>query len=315
VLNLGQSVEDQLLISLGHWGLGIVLFAQGEFSNARYHFEQIISIYEPKQHHRPFVDLCGVDAGLSSLAYLACCLWCLGYPEQAFNRSLQALDLAHEMNHSFSLADVLRYGCCELHKMRRDAQLLKVSAEELICLSQEKEFPAWLATGKYSLGEALVLLGQLEEGIRLIREGLDDEISIGVQCSLFGPLSYLVEAYTKVGDPEKGMKVLTEAFEMMEQNGGRQWEAELYRLKGELLLAQGDKVAAEDSLLRAIEVARRQEARSWELRAVIGLCRLWGSQGKKAEAHHRLTEIYNWFSEGFSTPDLTEARKLLVELS
>ena len=199
--------------------------------------------------------------------------------------------------------------------MRRDGTLLKIYAEELTRLSQEKEFPAWLATGKYSLGEALVLLGQLEEGIRLIREGLDDEISIGVQCSLFGPLSYLVEAYTKVGDPEKGMKVLTEAFEMMEQNGGRQWEAELYRLKGELLLAQGDKVAAEDSLLRAIEVARRQEARSWELRAVIGLCRLWGSQGKKAEAHHRLTEIYNWFSEGFSTPDLTEARKLLVELS
>jgi DNA-binding SARP family transcriptional activator/predicted ATPase len=311
VLDLGQQVGDALLIALGHWCMGIVLFAQGKFKEARYHLDEIEAFYDPRQHHRALVLLRGVDVGLSGQAYLACCLWVLGYPEQALKHSQAALDLAHEFNHSFTLVDVLRYGGCEFHLMRQDAQMLKGYAEELIDLAQKKDLMAWLCIGKYCKGIALVLSGQLEEGILLTREGMESAILAGSKCFIFGPLFYLADTYAKQGNAEHGLDTLTRAFELMEETGGRHYEAELYRLKGVLQVAMGDPVAAGRSLLKAIEVARQQEAKMWELRAVMDLYRLWRSQGREAEATRMLSELYDWFGEGFSTPDLLEAKQLL----
>jgi DNA-binding SARP family transcriptional activator/tetratricopeptide (TPR) repeat protein len=315
VLELGQQAGDPQLIALGRWSLGIVLFAHGEYIAARHQLEQVVSFYEPQQHHREFVFLRGVDAGLSSLAYLACCLWSLGYPEQGIRQSQKALNLAHEIGHSFTLADILRYGGCEFQKMSRDAKSLKATAEELINLSVEKNFPAWLATGKSSLGEALTLLDQVEEGMSLIQAGVDSELSVGVRCSLPGSLFYLAQAYARLGEPEQGLSVLTRAFELMDQTGERHWEAELYRIRSTLQQMQGENDAAEASLMKGLEVARKQNARSWELRAAIDLARLWQKQGKLNEARQVLKEIYAWFSEGFDTPDLREARELIREIS
>jgi DNA-binding SARP family transcriptional activator/tetratricopeptide (TPR) repeat protein len=315
VVELGQHVGDLLLIALGRWLVGIVLFAHGEYIDARHQLEQVVSFYKPQQHHREFVLLRGVDAGLSSLAYLACCLWCLGYPEQGLKHSQAALKLAHEISHSFTLADVLRYGCCEFQKMCRDAQSLKASAEELIDLSVEKNFPAWIATGKYSLGEALSLLDQVEEGISLIQAGVESELSVGVRCSIPGSLFYLAQAYAKLGEPEQGLSVLTEAFELIDQTGERHWEAELYRIRSTLQQMLGRDEAAEASLKKALEVARKQNARSWELRAAMDLARLWRKQGKLDVARQVVQEVYVWFSEGFDTPDLIEARELSREIS
>ncbi len=257
----------------------------------------------------------GSDAGVSALAYDACCLWCLGYPEQALQQSQEALALARELDHVFSLADVLCFAGCLFHKMRRDAPALKDDAEELMRLSKEIGFPSWLGAGTSYWGEALAMLGQIEEGMAQMREGVAARQSRGARCYLSGILGALAEAQAKTGHPEEGLTTLTEALALMEQSDERYCEAELYRLKGELLLVQGDESEAEISLHKAIEVARRQRAKSWELRAVMSLSRLWQRQGKKAEAHQMLAEIYNWFSEGFDTIDLKETKVLLEELS
>lgn len=314
-LDLAQQAEDPLLVALSHWHLGFIFFGLGEYMTARAHLQQVISFYEPQQHHDPFVLLRGSDAGVSALAYDACCLWCLGYPEQALSRSQEALALARELDHPFSLADVLCFAGCMLNEMRRDAQALKGNSEELVRLANEKGIPTWLGQGTCFRGGALAMLGQVQEGIAQMREGMAAMQSEGVRCYLPGVLRSLAEAQAKAGHPEEGLTTLAEALALVEQTEGRHWEAELHRLKGELLLMQGDEDGAEASLQKADEVARRQSAKSWELRATTSLCRLWGRQGKREEAHQLLIEIYGWFSEGFDTPDLKEARAVLEELS
>jgi predicted ATPase len=313
-LSTAQRAKDPLLVALAHWYLGFVLFALGEYTTARAHLDETISFYEPQAHHHPFVVLVGKDAGTSAQAYDACCLWCLGYPEQALKRSHEALALARELDHAFTLADVLCFGGCLFSEMRRDVQALKDNAEELMRLSNEK-VPGWLGEGHRSRGEALAMLGQVEEGMAQMREGMALEQSVGVRCYLSGTLGHLAEAQAKAGQPLEGLTTLTEALALVEETDERHWEAELYRVRGELLLAQGDEAEAEASFHKAIEVARGQSAKSWELRATVSLCRLWQQQDKREQARQRLAEIYGWFTEGFGTTDLIEARTLLEELS
>jgi predicted ATPase len=320
-LNLAQQAEDPLLVALGHWYLGFVLFGLGEYTTARAHLEQMISFYEPQQHHHPLVFLRGSDAGLSALSYDACCLWCLGYPDQALRRSQEALALARELDHPYSLADVLYFAGCLFNKMRRDAPALKDNAEELMRLSHEK-VPGWSGTGTRFWGKALAMLGQVQEGMAQMREGMAVDQSMDVRCYLSGTLRSLAEAQAKAGQPGEGLTTLAEALAFVEETDERHWEAELYRLKGELLLMQGDEAGAEASFHQAescfqhaVEVARRQQAKSWELRATASLCRLWQEQGRMGEARQMLAAIYGWFTEGFDTPDLKEAEALLEELS
>jgi predicted ATPase len=312
-LSLAQRAKDPLHVALGHRHLGCILFRLGEYTTARAHLEQMISFYEPQQHHRSLVFLRGSDAGTSALAYDACCLWCLGYPDQALKQSQEALALARELGHPFSLADVLCFAGCMFNEMRRDAQALKDNAEELMRLANEK-VPGWSEAGTLFRGEALAMLGQVQEGMAQIREVIAPYQSRGGWCYLPGKLRSLAEAQAKAAHPEEGLTTLAEALALVEQTDQRHWEAELYRLKGELLLAQGDEAEAEASFHKAVEVARRQQAKSWELRATVSLCRLWQEQGRMDEARQMLAEIYGWFTEGFDMPDLKEAKALLKEL-
>jgi DNA-binding SARP family transcriptional activator/predicted ATPase len=314
-LSLAQQAGDPLLEMLCHWHLGYVLFGLGEYVAARAHLEQAISFYEPQEHHHSLVLVRGVDAGVSALAYDACCLWCLGYPEQASERSQEALALARQLDHALSLADVLCYAGCFFNKMRRDAQALKADAEDLMRLSKGMGFSSFGGTGTCYWGEALFQLGQVQEGIAQIREGLAVRQSIGARCYSSGILGALAKAQAKAGQPGEALATLAEALVFVEETDERHWEAELYRLKAELALMQGDETEAERSLRKAIEVARRQQANSWELRATVSLCRLWQKQGKREEARQLLSEIFGWFTEGFDTPDLKEAKALLDELS
>jgi predicted ATPase len=309
-LSLAQNADDPLLVALGHWHLGFVLFYLGEYTTAQSHLEQTISFYEPQQHHQPFVFLKGSDAGLSAIAYAACYLWCLGYPDQALIRSQQALALARELGHPFSLADVLCYAGCMFSAMRRDATALKDNAEELEHLSNEK-VQGWRGTGTCYQGEALVMLGQVQEGMAQMREGMAANQLLNIRLHLPRTLGSLAEAQAKAGHPDEGLTTLEEALALLEETGEHLWESGLYRLRGELLLMQGDDAEAKVSLKKAIEVARRQSAKSWELRASTSLARLWQKQSKVDEAGQMLGEIYGWFSEGFDTPDLREARALL----
>jgi predicted ATPase len=313
-LTLAERANDSLHIALGHRYMGCILLCLGEYTAARAHLERMISFYDPQQHHSTLVSLRGSDAGTSALAYHAWCLWCLGYPDQALKQSQEVLALARELGHPWSLADVLCYAGCLVNEMRRDAEALEENAEELMRLAKEK-VPVWLGAGIDYGGQALAMMGQVEEGMAQVREGIAAYESAGIRYWLSGRLRFLAEAQSRAGRPDEGMTTLAEALTLVEGTGERQWEAEIYRVRGELLLVQGDEADAEASFHRAIEVARRQSAKSWELRATTSLARLWQKQGEREEARRILAEIYGWFTEGFDTPDLIEARTLLNELS
>jgi predicted ATPase len=224
----------------------------------------------------------------------------------------------------FALGFAVMFNQC-----RREWPAAQKHAEALIALSTEQGFALWMAMGTLWRGCALAEQGQVEEGIAQMRQGLAAFRATGAELLVSQTLGYLAEAYGKKGQTEEGLSVLTEALELVEQTDERYWEAELYRLKGEVLrndecgmtlapersAGVNDELSPEGCFLRAIEVARRQEAKSLELRAVMSLSRLWREQGKREEARQMLAEIYGWFSEGFDTADLQEAKSLLEELS
>lgn len=312
-LNVAQQTGDPLLLVLCHWYIGVILFFFGEYSSSRSNLGEVIAIYNPHQHHRSFIDLRGSDFGLSALAYDACCLWCLGYPDQAIRRSQQALALAKELVHPPTLADVTCYGGCMLSDMERDYSDVLVRAENLEQLAQ-KWVGAWQGTGIMYRGMALVMLGQVQEGKVLLNQGGAVSLSRGVQLDQIRKLYYLAQAYAIEGLVDEGLVRIDEALALVEQTHERHFEAEIYRMKGKLNFQQGNLSAAEISFCKAIDLARRQAAKSWELRATYDLAHLWQQQGRIKDARDHLAAIYAWFTEGFDTPDLSDARQLLAEL-
>jgi predicted ATPase len=289
-------------------------FALGDYTTAQSHLQYMVSHYTPDQHHRTYVSLRGSDGGLAALAYWACCLWCLGYPEQAAAQSRRALTLARQLGHAWSAADALCYAGGMFHEMRRDPHSLIDAAAELSRVAEEG-VPGWETSSIRQRGEALALLGKLDEAIALMREGIGASRSISVCLYLPGTLGFLAEAQANAGRPSEGLATLNEAFTIVEETGERHWEAELHRIRAEILLIIGDQAQAEASLHKALDVARRQSAKAWELRVATSLARLWASRDKSHEAHQLLAGVYDWFTEGFDTPDLTEARTLLESLS
>ncbi|MBI3245300.1 MAG: hypothetical protein HYZ50_02195 [Deltaproteobacteria bacterium] len=268
-------------------------------------------------------------------------LWALGYSEQALQRSREALALARELADPQSMAFTL-YNACTVHHFRREWQTAREHGEMLIALGQEQAFAFHVASGFVVRGLALIEQGQEEEGIAQTRQGLAALQGTGATLPWTVWSAPLAEAYWKLGYIEEGMALLKDAFTLTSKNGGHLYEAELYRLKGELTLqragsrlqaiglrekteeegvrlqALGLREKAEEAercFHKAIKVAQKQQAKSLELRATVSLARLWQQQGKQAEARQRLAEIYGWFTEGFDTKDLQEAKVLLEELS
>jgi predicted ATPase len=189
-------------------------------------------------------------------------------------------------------------------------------AEITINLSTEQGFPLWLASGTILRGWALAEQEQTVEGIAQMRQGLSDWRATGAEVCLSYLLALLVETYAKLGQAEDGLAVVAEALIRVEKTRERFWEADLYRLKGELLLKQGQtEMEVEACFRQAIQLAQHQQAKFLELRATVSLARLWQAQGKQVEARQMLAEIYDWFTEGFDTVDLQEAKALLAELS
>ncbi|NJC97527.1 MAG: hypothetical protein C3F07_15485 [Anaerolineales bacterium] len=314
-LALAEQANEPLLIQLSHWYLGFTHFCFGNFINALEHLRHVLDSYDPNQHHHSLVYLRGSDAGLGAMAYEVCCLWCLGYPDQALKRSKEVLALAHELGHPFSLADVLCFAGCLYHEMSRDGESLEADSEELIRIARERNLAGWYATGIRYRGAALVLQGKIQEGVKQAWEGIDAMKWENIWIYSSGTLASLVELQVKAGKLDEASASLNEAFALVEKTDERYWESELYRIKGEIFFKQGENDCAKACFNKATEIARRQSAKSLELRAVMSLCHLWKQQGKKKEATQMLMEIYNWFTEGFETPDLIEARRLLQELS
>ncbi|MBI3796087.1 MAG: hypothetical protein HY268_03840, partial [Deltaproteobacteria bacterium] len=233
-------------------------------------------------------------------------------------RIQEALALAQELSHPYSLAHALLWAAF-LHQFRREAWAAQERAQEAMILSVEQGFPLFEALGIILQGAALIEQGRQEAGIRQMRQGLTSWQALGAGIMQPYYLALLAEAYGNTGRNEEGVKVLAEALALVAKTGERQYEAEIYRLKGELMFqphAQGaqSKGEAEGYFLRAVRIAQQQQAKALELRAVMSLARLWQSQGKKEEARQMLADIYNWFTEGFDTKDVQEAKTLLEEL-
>jgi predicted ATPase len=314
LFSLAQRVQDPAFLLESHWVLGQTMFWLGEMAPARAHFEQGMAFYDPQQH-RSHALVYGLDPGVVCRCFAAMPIWVLGYPNQSLQSIHEAMTLAQEFAHPFSLAFALAIVAC-VHQYRREVQAVQERAEALIALSTEQGFPHWLAYGTILRGWTLIAQGEGAEGIAQVRQGLVAHRATGAELQQPYFLSLLAEAYGEVGQPEEGLTVLVEALARVDNTGQRYWEAELHRRKGELLLMQqGQKVGeAEECFRKALDIARRQQAKSLELRAAMSLSRLWQHQGKKEEAHQLLSEVYGWFSEGFDTADLKEAKALLEEL-
>jgi predicted ATPase len=320
LLTLAQRVQDPVFLLGAHFVLGQTLYFLGELAPAREHLEQGIALYDPQQYRS--LVWAGAHPGAQCLSYAALALWHLGYPDQSLKRSHEALALAQELSHPFSLAFAFA-SAAFLHQYHRAGQSSRERAEATIALSSDQGFPFWLAIATILRGWALAEQGQAEEGIGQIRQGMAAYWATGAE--MFRPfyLALLAEAYGKGGQAEEGLSVLAEALEFVHKTGERYYEAELYRLRGELTLVQSSVQRLESSVqkegeecfLKALDIARQQQAKSWELRAATSLARLWQQQGKTAEAHKLLSEVYNWFTEGFDTKDLQEAKALLDELA
>lgn len=246
-------------------------------------------------------------------AYAAWALWLLGYAGQALQRSQEAILLAQE--HFLSQAQALSWAAW-LHQLRREPHAAKECAERVMALCSEQRFPYFLAWGTILQGWALAAQGQGEAGMAQMRQGLAAHRATGAEEHRPFFLALLAEAYGRAGQVEEGLSVLTEALAAVDKTGERVYEAELYRLKGELLQKQATAMGAVEECFRhAVSVARQQSAKSLELRAVMSLSRLLKAQGKTTEARQMLTEIYAWFTEGFDTADLQEAKALLEALT
>ena len=321
LLSLAQSVQDTVVHLGARRALGSTLFFLGEFTQAREHLEQGMALYAPQQHHS-LAFVYGQDPGLVCKIYLALTLWYLGYPDQALKNMNKVLTMAQELSHPHSLAFALSQAS-GLHRARREAQEAQEKAEAAITISTKQGFPQRLALGTIYRGWALAEQGQLEEGIAQMRQGLTACQATGMMVGYSAYLGLLAEAYGKAGKIEEGLAAVAEALAAVTDTGARLYEAGLYRRKGELLRQKAGgkgqrariEAEAEACFLKAIEISRRQSAKSLELWATMSLSRLWQKQGKGEEARRILAEIYGWFTEGFDTADLKEAKTLLEELS
>jgi predicted ATPase len=315
LLRLAQRAHDPALAVIAHYALGVTWFWLGALPAARPYLEEGIARYTPDQR-RALVFRMGVDLGVGCRAYAAWTLWLLGYPAQALTHIHETLALAHELSHPFSLAWA-RCLAAFVSQLRRDVPTVYEHAEAAVSLATAQDFPHWVAMGTILRGWALALQGHGEEGMAQVYQGITAYRATG--AAVFVPYfcTLLAEVSAHLGHTEGGLQALAEAHTLVEQHEAHCWEAEICRLRGVLLLRQTatSQAEAEACFQQALVVARRQQAKSLELRAAMSLSRLWQQQGKRDEAHELLAPLYGWFTEGFDTADLQEARALLDELA
>jgi predicted ATPase len=281
---------------------------------ARAHLEQGLACYAPQPCraqrllHMPYAE------EMFGLCRLAAVLWSLGYPEQALQRSQAGLTLAREQSRPLKWVEALIHAA-QLHRLRREAPLTATYAEAALGLAHERGLQQRWAEAAMERGWALVAQGQGEAGMVLLRQGVAAYRATGARGG--SSLVLLAEASRHVGQRAQGLDVVGEALARADERGEGQGTAEVYRLKGALLLTSScqDEAEAEACFQHALAMARRQQAKAWELRAATSLARLWQQQGKRAEAHALLAPIYGWFTEGFDTADLQEAKVVLDEVA
>jgi predicted ATPase len=327
LLRLAQSMDTPTLLLEAHDALGTTLVFLGEYAAARRHLEQGIALTDSVAQRAQALRL-DVAPGVRCLALAAYTLWCLGYPAQARRCSQEALALAQALAHPYSLATA-QFWASSVHFRRHDVSAVQMQADALLTLATAQGFPIWVGLGTCLRGLALAMQGQHAAGIAQIRQGMAAVLATGQTMAQSVWLLVLAEAARHAGQVEEGLRLVTEVLVALETSGRGDLLAEAYRLQGALLLQSGVQSpgaavlprhstcrrppaeAAETCFHQALAVARRQGAKAWELRAAMSLGRLWQRQGKTAPAHQLLAEVYAWFTEGFDTADLQEAKALL----
>jgi predicted ATPase len=315
LLTLAQHTQDPGMLLAAHRALGTTLFYLGETTFALTYLAQGLALYDPQQH-RTSVLLYGDDIGVVCCSHAARALWLLGYPEQGRARNDETVTLAQQVAHPFSLSFAL--SCAAIfHQFRREVGATQARAEAAIRLATAQGFPNWVAFGTNLYGWALAPQGHVQDGLAQLHHGLSAFQAAGTDLARPYFLALLAEAHGTMGEPEAGLTALAEALTLVDKTGERWREPELYRLKGELLLQQSsdNQAYAETCFHHAIDIARNQQAKSFELRAATSLARLCQQQGKRQEAYDLLASVYNWFTEGFDTADLKDAKALLDALT
>ena len=313
LLRLSRQRHDSTGIVLGHASLGRDLMYAGRFASSRSHLEGAIALYDPNSH-QAVVHQAGIYLHVTTGAILGYVLFFLGYPDQALAQSRAAIAAAGRLAHPPSVAVTLGCGTM-LALFAKDHAAFGEWLDQMVAIANEQSFDFWGAYGTICRGWIKVINGDVVEGMSLLRSGLGAYRATGGETYMPHHIDLLARACEIVGRVDEALALLDEALQIVESTGERWFAAELYRHKGQLLLRQGHSEAAEDLYRKALGIAEEQEAKLWELRAAVSLARLRRDEERRAEARDLLAPVYGWFTEGFGTRDLKEAKALLDELT
>ena len=314
-LILAQNLRDQALLQESHLMLGSVALYMGELPKAQNHLEQGISLYDAGRLQTLAFSR-ATDPGVVCLSRLSWVLWILGYPDSALHSAHEAMRLAQQISHPYSIVFACFFAAL-IHQCRREIHNTQELSETVMKLSGDHGFILWSAEGLFLHGWALSQQASVKDGVEQMHQGLLAMKTMGVEVGQSSLLIMLVEVYIGIGDIDAVKHLLSESYDLINKNDEYYYESEWYRVRGEMLLEEemeNNQHKAEEDFQYALDCARRRHSKSLELRAAKSLSRLWNSQGRRDEARYLLEETYNWFSEGFHTFDLEETRSLIESL-
>jgi predicted ATPase len=314
-LALAERQHTTAPLLLGHRLVGAALLNTGDIAKSRAHLDQGIALYDPAEH-RPLATRFGQDARVTIFFFRPQAVWMLGYPEAALADTRHALEDAREIG-QVATSMVALWTSWFINMHCRNNVAANAYADELLVLADEKGASYWKAAGVLMQGCSLAMSGKASEAVKLITSALAANRSTGMTVNTPWYLVCLTIAYAELCKFDEAWRCIGEAMSMIETSKEAAWEAEVNRMAGEISLVspEPDATKAESYFERALAVARQQQAKSWELRAAMGMSRLWRDQGKRGEARDLLAPVYGWFTEGFDTLDLKDAKVLLDELA
>jgi adenylate cyclase len=316
LLRVAEARPEPTLLVAAHTILGAIEVTVGRFEAAMPHLEKANALYDRSQHG-DLVARFATDNGIVSGNFTTWALWCLGYPDRALKKGIENTSLAEELAHPLTLAMTYCFRAVA-HQYRRENDAVGKWAAAAMAISSKHGFPQWLGLGRLLEGWAKGAEKYPHQHLQQMVEGLALWRSAGAEGFVPYALGLLAEAYEQENQQEEGLRMVESALEQIERTHERQWEAELHRIRGNLVLLTTSADAADQAetcFRRALDASRRQQAKSLELRAAVSLADLWRRQGKRAEAHDLLAPMLGWFTEGLDTTDLQDARVLLEELS
>jgi predicted ATPase len=313
-LALAEKQRATIPLMVGHRILGVSSLCAGDIMDGRAHYDQALALYDAAKH-RSLAPRFGQDIRVSILSFRSIALWVLGYPEAALTDVDQVVKDAREIGHAPSLMYALAVTSVT-HLLLGNYAAAYAQTDEAVAVAEEKGAPYWRAWGRIVQSCVLALTGKASDAIRQITSGLTAYRSTGATVCLPGWLSELAKTYADLRQFDDAWRCIDEAFAAVNRTKERWWEAEVNRIAGEIALqtTEPNAAKAETYFERALSVARSQQAKSWELRAAMSMARLWRDQSKPQQASDLLAPVYEWFSEGFDTLDLKEAKALLDEL-